>query len=90
MVTEGLTAVEAVVALVLQLYVVAPLAVKVEDWPTHIEVGLAVAVIVGVVFTVTLTVLVLAQPFVVPVTVYMVVTEGDTEIVAVVAVVLQL
>jgi hypothetical protein len=59
-----------------QVYVVAPLAVNVVEFPEHI-VGGAESVTVGVVFTVTTTVAVaLAQPPVVPVTLYVVVVVG--------------
>ena len=54
----------------LQLYEVAPLAVKVAELPEQIVAGLAVKVTAGGVITDTLTVLVLVQPLpLVPVTV---------------------
>jgi hypothetical protein len=52
-----------------QLYVLAPLAVSVEDCPEYIVDGIAEAVIVGVLLTTTLTVVVAEQPADVPVTV---------------------
>jgi hypothetical protein len=85
---DGDTEIVLVVALVLQLYVVAPPAVKVTALPEHAIALLAVTV--GVAFTVTLTVLILLHPAVVPVTVYTVVAVGVTEIDAVVALVFQL
>jgi hypothetical protein len=62
---------------------VAPLAVKVAALPEHTVALLTETV--GVAFTVTETVFVLAQPPVLPVTVYTVVDEGVTLTVLVVA-----
>ena len=62
-----------------QLYVLAPLAVSVEDCPEFIVDGIAEAVTVGNGFTVTLTAAVPVHPAaLVPVTVYVVVLVGDT------------
>jgi hypothetical protein len=58
-------------------------------WPEHTVAVPAVAVIVGVAFTVTVAVLALLHPVVVPVTVYTVVLEGLTLIVEVVGPLLQ-
>jgi hypothetical protein len=75
----GATVILAVLPPVLQLYVLAPLAVNTDVPPTHIDVGDAVTLIVGVEFTVTVTVAVLLHPTpLVPVTVYVVVPVGDT------------
>ena len=64
-----------------QLYVVPPDAVSVLVCPLHIVVGLTV--MVGLGFTVTVTVGVLVQPLAfVPVTVYVVLTVGLTVIIA--------
>ena len=61
-----------------QLYVLAPLAVNVDDCPLFIVAGLAEANTVGNGFTVTLTVAVPVHPELVPVTVYVVVLVGVT------------
>jgi len=47
---------------ILQLYVLAPLAVKVDGNPAHIVIGEADAVTVGIELTVTVTVAVFVQP----------------------------
>jgi len=66
-----------------QLYVFAPLAVNTDVAPLHIAAGLAEAVTVGNVFTVTLTAAVPVHPAVlVPVTVYVVVALGVTVLLA--------
>jgi hypothetical protein len=81
----GLTVIDAVLAPVLHKYVLAPLAVSVEDCPEFIVIvdGLAVAVTVGNGFTVTLTAAVPEHPAVlVPVTVYVVVALGVTVLLA--------
>ena len=66
-----------------QLYVLAPLAVNVDDCPLFIVAGLAEANTVGNGFTVTLTVAVPVHPAVlVPVTVYVVVPVGVTVLLA--------
>jgi hypothetical protein len=66
-----------------QLYVLAPLAVSVEDCPEFIVDGIAEAVTVGNGFTVTLTVAVPVHPAaLVPVTVYVVVALGVTVLLA--------
>jgi len=66
----GVTLMELVSCPVLQLYVEAPQAVSVELSPAHIVAGDAVALTVGLAFTVTVTLAVFEQPFVaVPVTV---------------------
>ena len=63
----------------LQLYDVAPPAVRVEEAPLQMVEGDALNVTVGFAFTVTVVVTVLVQPFPsVPVTVYTVVEVGDT------------
>jgi len=87
----GATVILAVLPPVLQLYVLAPLAVNTEVPPTHIDVGDAVTLIVGVEFTVTVTVAVLLHPTPLdPVTVYVVLLVGATVILAVLPPVLQL
>ncbi|MPM65885.1 hypothetical protein SDC9_112789 [bioreactor metagenome] len=63
----------------LQLYVVAPLALIVELLPLHMGDNVADAETEGNEFTVTVTLAVFVQPLVVPVTVYVVVEDGDTE-----------
>jgi len=60
--------------------VAAPPAVNVAEFPEQIEVGFETAVTVGVGRTTKLIVLVAVHEPVVPVTVYIVVTVGDTEI----------
>jgi hypothetical protein len=60
------------------VYVIAPLGVSVEQKVRQMAVGLAATVIVGFGLTVTSTVLVPAQPPVLPVTVYVVVIVGVT------------
>jgi hypothetical protein len=71
--------------------VLAPLAVNTEVPPTHIDVGDAVTLIVGVEFTVTVTVAVLLHPTPLdPVTVYVVLLVGATVILAVLPPVFQL
>jgi hypothetical protein len=61
------------------VYDVAPLAVSVEFPPTHIAVGDALAVTVGLGVTTCVKVIVLVQPnALVAVNVYTVVTEGET------------
>jgi hypothetical protein len=76
---EGLTTTLAPVKLPgFQVYEAAPDAVKVVCAPAQITVGLALAVTVGFGLTVRASVLVLVQLLVVPVTVYIVVEEGDT------------
>lgn len=85
----GDTLIEFVVAPVFQEYVVAPPPVIVTDVPLQIVDADAVAVTVGVVFTFKVSIAVLEQPFVVPLTVYVVVVVGDTLIAAVVAPVFQ-
>jgi hypothetical protein len=75
----GVTVMLAVLPPVLQLYVLAPLAVNVDDSPLFIVAGFAEAVTVGNGFTVTVTVAVPVHPAVlVPVTVYVVVELGYT------------
>jgi hypothetical protein len=61
-----------------QVYVVAPLPVKVAELPAHIAIGLAIAVTVGIGLTVNVTVFVLVQLPLAPVTVYVVVIVGLT------------
>jgi len=61
-----------------QLYVFAPLAVSTEVAPLHIAAGLAVAVTVGVLLTITVTDAMAEQVPLVPVTVYVIVDEGVT------------
>jgi hypothetical protein len=62
----------------IQLYVEAPLAVSVVEDPEQTVAGAAVAVTFGNGFTVTVTVAVLKQPGpFVPVTVYVVVLDGE-------------
>jgi hypothetical protein len=63
----------------LQLYVDAPLALIVELDPAQIGDIVAEAVTLGKAVTVTVTFAVFEQPLLVPVTVYVVVPEGDTE-----------
>ncbi len=63
-----------------QLYVLAPFAVKIELLPEQIVDGLAVIVITGVGFTVTVIVAVLEHDPLLPVTVYVVVDVGKTVI----------
>jgi hypothetical protein len=65
--TVGVTVIEEVVEPVFQEYVLAPVAVKVATEP--IQIVLEEAATVGVAFTITLKVLVLVHPAVVPVTV---------------------
>jgi hypothetical protein len=60
------------------VYDVAPEAVNVAEDPTQIAVGVAVAVIVGTVFTIIETVFVEVQRPLEPVTVYVVETAGET------------
>lgn len=72
----------------LQEYVVAPLALSVVGFPEQIEAELTFTV--GVALTVTVEVLALVQPAVVPVTVYTVVPDGVTLILVDVAPVFQL
>ena len=62
-----------------QLYVNAPAAVSDIELPEHIELD-GVTVTVGNGLTVTVTLFEAEQPFVVPVTVYVVVAEGLSEI----------
>ena len=68
-----------------QLYVFAPLAVNTDCAPAQIEPEEAVMVNEGALFTITFAVAVTEQLLVVPVTVYVVVVFGFTEIVEVVA-----
>ena len=63
-----------------QTYDVAPPPVRLVEFPEQIVGEDAVAVTVGEGFTVTVTCAVLLQPDVVPVTVYVVVVPGETEI----------
>ena len=86
----GETDIVAVVAPVFHKYVEAPLPVKTALAPGHIAVGLATAVIVGLGFTKTDTVIDPVHPAVVPVTVYTDVPTviGVTDMEAVIAVVL--
>ena len=66
----GVTVIVAKFILLLQLYVSAPLALNIEEAPSHILDGFAFAVILIVVLTFTVTVAVFVQPAVlVPVTV---------------------
>jgi hypothetical protein len=59
--------------------VAAPPAVSVAEFPAHIDVGLETAVTVGLGSTIKFIVFVLMQPAaLVPVTVYIVVTVGET------------
>jgi hypothetical protein len=75
----GLTEIEAVVAEVLQLYVLAPLAVKVVAAPRQITVGVAATTTVGTGLASRVTVAVEVQPpGFVPVTVYTVSVVGLT------------
>lgn len=69
---------------------VAPEAVNVAELPAHTAVFDAAILTVMLVPIVTLTVFVLEQPAVVPVTVYVVLEVGDTLMTDVVALVLQL
>jgi len=62
----------------IQVYVVAPPAVNVNDVPAHTVGEDAEAVTVGGVFTTNETVVVVAQPPLDPVTEYVVLTAGDT------------
>ena len=68
-VVPGETEMLAVLPPVLHEYVVAPVAVRVEDDPAQIVAGEAVAPTTGLGFTVTVTVAVPVQPKLVPVTV---------------------
>ncbi len=61
-----------------QVKVAAPEAVNVAEPPRQIAVGLTDAFTVGVIFTLTVTKLVLVQPFVLPLTVYVVFAVGVT------------
>jgi hypothetical protein len=62
-----------------QLYAVAlPVAVSVDVCPAHTVAGFAEAAIIGAEFTVTVVVADAVQPFVVPVTIYVVVDPGVT------------
>lgn len=77
----GLTEAEAVLSPVVQLYVFAPVAVRVADWPSHIVTELAVTF--GAAVIVTFDTAVFWQPFAsVPVTVYEVLEVGLTEMFA--------
>jgi len=90
-VAVGVTVILAVLPPVLQLYVLAPLAVNTEVPPIHIDCGAAVILIVGEELTVTVTVAVFEHPTPLdPVTVYVVVAVGVTVILAVLPPVLQL
>ena len=65
-----------------QVYVVAPLAVNVVEFPAQIDKLLAVAFTVGIGVTIKFTVLVVVHPKpLAPVTVYRVVAAGETVIV---------
>lgn len=64
---------------VLQVYVPAPLAVKVAEPPWHTEVGVAVMLTVGAGFTTKVTKVNELHPPLLPVTVYTVVTVGETK-----------
>ncbi|MPN04142.1 hypothetical protein SDC9_151378 [bioreactor metagenome] len=63
----------------LQLYVDAPLALMVVLLPLQIGDTVADAETEGIAFTVTVTLAVFVQPLAVPVTVYVVVEDGETE-----------
>ena len=63
MVETGETVIAAVVAPVLQMYVVDPLAVIVTEPPTQIEGAAGLIIIVGKGFTVTVLVAVFVHPF---------------------------
>ncbi|MPN04141.1 hypothetical protein SDC9_151377 [bioreactor metagenome] len=63
----------------LQLYVDAPLALTVVLLPLQIGLVVTEAETEGTAFTVIETVAVFVQPLVVPVTVYIVVDDGETE-----------
>ena len=69
----------------IHVYVVAPEAVNVELLPLQITLGDAEAVTLGIALTVNITVFVLEQEPVLPVTVYMVVVAGETTVVEPVA-----
>ena len=58
----------------------APPALSTADWPAQIFVGLAIAKIVGVLFTLTLTTAWLEQVPLLPITVYVVLMVGETTI----------
>ena len=61
------------------VYVVPPVALNCEEPPTHIDDGVAVVLMDGKAFTTTVIVAVFEQPLALePVTVYVVVTLGDT------------
>jgi hypothetical protein len=60
------------------VYELAPFAVKVDELPRQIDAGDPAAVIVGLAFTISEMVFVLVQEPFAPVTVYVVVTVGDT------------
>jgi hypothetical protein len=85
-VTVGDTAIDEVVAVVFQEYVAAPLADSVTVEPEQIVEDVALTFTLGVVF-VMVTVFVLLQLPLTPVTVYVVVTVGETTILFVVALV---
>ncbi len=88
--TVGLTLMLGVFKPVLQVYVFTPLAVNTELNPTHTEALELLKLIVGLANKTTVCVLVLTQPNVsVPVTVYVVVILGVTEILATVGPVFQ-
>lgn len=72
-------------ALALQVYEVAPLALSTVLWPAHTAVGVAVTLTEGAVPTDTAMVCVEVQLPLAPVTVYVVLTAGDTLTVAEVA-----
>ena len=84
----GETAITDVVALVFQEYVAAPLAVNVEEPPAQIAVDVALTFRLGVLFVIVIVFVLLQLPLF-PVTVYVVVTVGETEMVFVVALVFQ-